>query len=235
MKKYNPILNPQKITKIVCYLFILLFLVTLFYTCIYQLLENTPEANLEKNNTAIQLISLISGIITIVFLFINYKQLNQQNEVNKQDVEFNRALDATYKQIDFTVNFIKNDEVLSQINRTLFSDGIEHMNFYYTYEPVLTDKLNSVHEFLNVIKFIIHSHNIGIDKKNYLLKTAYYNIGSSFFLNLSLLKIFDKKNENEEASNLYIFITSIERFNTIITEENEQEKIDVSRLYLEGE
>src|SRR5690606_11318409 len=124
-----------------------------------------------------QFILLLTGIITIFFLYINYDLQRKQIKNLQNETDFNRALDVVYKQLEYIVNYIKNDEVLNQMNGKFFDDGIQHMDYHSKYQTELLNKLDKLNESLKIITFTIHSYNLTIKHKNYLLRIAVYNIG----------------------------------------------------------
>jgi len=210
---------------------IVVFLAYIYYELFNQFLV-TGSTPIESNNTTIQFILLLTGIITIFFLYINYDLQRKQIKNLQNETDFNRALDVVYKQLEYIVNYIKNDEVLNQMNGKFFDDGIQHMDYHSKYQTELLNKLDKLNESLKIITFTIHSYNLTIKQKNYLLRIAVYNIGKQFLLNIKLLQIFETKNKDEEASDLYFIISSINSFDNLITKNNEKEKIKVSKLFL---
>ena len=80
---------------------IVLFVAYIYYELFNQFLitGNTP---IESNNTTIQFILLVTGIITIFFLYINYDLQRKQIKSQQKEIEFNRVLDIVYKQLNNT-------------------------------------------------------------------------------------------------------------------------------------
>ena len=119
-----------------------IMILVIIYTSLYNNLLNSTNNVFEANNTTIQLLLLITSIITILFLAINFKQQKDQIDKNIKDVEFNRCLDITFKQVDNTIMLLKsNDEIIEKLNYSLNHSDITDFMGYFDLFRELTDTL----------------------------------------------------------------------------------------------
>lgn len=87
------------------YSLILIVILIVFFFTYYELFNQfliTGNTPIESNNTTIQFILLVTGIITIFFLYINYDLQRKQIKSQQEEIEFNRVLDFIYKHRDNT-------------------------------------------------------------------------------------------------------------------------------------
>lgn len=76
------------------------FLGTILYKYWSGFVDNANGYN--SINAVIAYAGGVVNIITILFLFINYRQQKKQIENDRKDSEFNRALDIVYKQLEYS-------------------------------------------------------------------------------------------------------------------------------------
>lgn len=118
---------------------VIVLLFVLSYDVIFNTILESEHSTLDVNNTTIQFILLITGIITIVMLFVNYYQQKKQFENNDQDAEFNKIVLLIQNQLLFTNNILKdksfyNSDVftINKVDSTLagyYYDVIEKVYF----------------------------------------------------------------------------------------------------------
>ena len=165
-----------------------------FYIELYNQYLQSPTNSLEASNTTIQFILLITGIITIVFLYINYDQQREQLKEQKkeierltQDSEYNRIIDITYRQIEIGKTALNHTEFEHQILKDIKSNP----NYVL---PVFQNKLWLIESLIEklYVQMMIHETNIlksdlDAPKLHRLMEIAYGYFGSICASHLSLL------------------------------------------------
>lgn len=183
-----------------------------WYYELYNQYLQSPTNSLEASNTTIQFILLITGIITIVFLFINYQQQRnhikvQQREIesNRKDVEFNRAIDLIYKQLERTkqqLNIGFSD--LMDIRRT-----IKENNFYILEHYSLVGITKKFEAEQNIYETILTKSTLESEDCKFLINLIYENLFNETknFINMfnhDFKKELEREGKYEEVKELYI-------------------------------
>lgn len=122
---------------------IIAFIIVLLYGYIFYLVYSRAE---QQHFNAFEVVTGLSGliisIVTIYFVFNTYdvqlKQIAQQKgqiEDNKKDVEFNRALDMVFRQLEITGNNIK--EFKEKNYRTIhYPKGSKIIRYYDEFKQI---------------------------------------------------------------------------------------------------
>ncbi|GGE28114.1 hypothetical protein GCM10011516_27220 [Sphingobacterium cellulitidis] len=116
-----------------------------------NILENINGDNkvAEANNTTIQFLLLITSIITILFLILNFKQQQNQIKSNKRDTEFNRALELIEKYlklIDISTLKTREKVLSNNLNLILSLDLL-----------INEEKLSTPENIINLGKYAVNS------------------------------------------------------------------------------
>ncbi len=177
---------------------------TILFFSLYYNISNTTEKSTTADNiqAVVSIITLIVSIVTIYFVYKAYQSQKDQIEVqkkeideNRKDVEFNRALDIVYRQLELSLPLIKNNDynvfleiVLSVVNPekdTIFS--LEDL------ELELYDLLDNIEKHINMFLLTLDNINLDLKDKEYLRKLICTNLNSDFFLFLHNLKGYSYK------------------------------------------
>lgn len=91
----------------------------------------------------------ILNIITIIFLYVNYREQKRQNEDQQQDVEFNRAIDLVYKQLEHTLKL--KDQFLVGSNKAVYISLVQNKVelSHFGSSPLIYLKKEGVDEILS--------------------------------------------------------------------------------------
>jgi len=185
-----------------------------FY-CYYELFNQylqSPTNSLEASNTTIQFILLVTGIITIVFLYINYQQQRnlirkqqKESEYNKENGEFNRALSIIYQQLEYsnkrltTIKYklpFDENTIMGYINKDLDTTIEKKTYNKNTTDLVLRELTKEIDFFVEVI----NNHSLSISRKIELNKIVYWNIGTELEQYITgLSEIFEQNKEKVDA------------------------------------
>ncbi|WP_254527699.1 MULTISPECIES: hypothetical protein [unclassified Sphingobacterium] len=182
-----------------------------YYELFNQYLES-PTNSLEASNTTIQFILLITGIITIVFLYINYQQQRnqikvQQNELesNRKDVEFNRAIDLIYKQLERTkqqlnIGFSDLMDIRSTIKENNFC-LVEHHSLVG-----ITKKFKAEQ---NIYETILKKSRLDPEDRKFLIRLIYENLFNETktfisMFNQDFKKELEREGKYEEIKEIFI-------------------------------
>lgn len=192
------------------YTLITLFVIIIFFFSYYELFNqylNSPSNSLEASNTTIQFILLITGIITIFFLYINYDQQRkhieiQQEEIinNTQDVELNRLLDIIYRQFEISLPQIKSHSAYRTLNRIM--NDFEMDDYYRAQEiesysdSILTFLINTK-GLVNNFLFIVRNSNLELERKNFIRNIICNNLNTNFFWVFETFRKFCKSYPND--------------------------------------
>lgn len=192
------------------YALITLFVIIIFFFSYYELFNQflqSPANSLEASNTTIQFLLLITGIVTIFFLYINYDQQRkhikiQQEEIasNTQDVEFNRLLDIVYRQFEISLPQIKSHSTYRTLNRLMNDfnipdyDRVQEIESYS--ESILTFLINT-QGLINNFLFIIRNSNLELERKNFIRNIICNNLNSNFFWVFESFKNFCLRYPND--------------------------------------
>jgi|SRR5690606_9333087 len=210
---------------------ILIALITLFFAIHFFWKGKIVDENgYNSINATLTLSSVTLSLITVVFLWLNYSAQMTRNRTADEESELNRVLDSLYKQIDYTNRVIESDPALSSLSSMIFKDFNAILAFQDQYGTDLNNRLNKIYESVRIMKFLIHSDRISLTRKNYLIKIAEHNIGSSFFFNLKMLSAINTE-PNKEPSHLSITLMRLTNFIEPVTEQNELELIKVGNLF----
>ncbi|MBL1408821.1 hypothetical protein [Sphingobacterium faecale] len=163
----------------------------------------------------------ILNIITIIFLYVNYREQKRQNEDQQQDTDFNRAIDLVYKQLEHTLKL--KDQFLEGDNRPLYYNLIhnkakpEHLG----HSPVEYFKSKGVDEIFSyyigefdIYNSILVSVKDRIKRKK-LSQIIFRNISIHLHENFSLfLKAYEGVDltTDEEHQKLFKQLTSLVNF-----------------------
>ncbi|VTP97570.1 hypothetical protein [Sphingobacterium daejeonense] len=198
--------------KIFYYFILPIILFIVVYLGVYNMFYDSSPKQKDANDTTIQFILLLAGIITIIVLFINFfiqkKQLKEQkdeSEYNKQNSEFNRALSIIYQQLEYTnkrLSTIKykipfnENTVMGYINKDL--DTIIKKKIYNkeSTDIILRELTKEIDFFIEVI----NNHSLSKSKKIELNKIVYWNIGTELEEYITALSdLFDQYKEKVDA------------------------------------
>lgn len=216
------------------------FSTILFFSLYYNISNSTEESTTADNIQAVvSLITLIVSIITIYFVYKAYlsqkEQIElQQNELesNRKDVEFNRAVDLFYKQIEFTKNrilIINNLEpiIYDFIHITNYiNDPYYNVNFtkyqLETYSKLMDVLFEDFTSYDKVLKILILDN----DSKKLLLELMVNNIYPKLyesiynfrFLLHDLNRNFSIKADNGEKFEKVVYLDNINFYFTKVSE-----------------
>ncbi len=161
------------------------------YIGVFNFFYDSSPKQKDADNTTIQFILLITGIITITMLFVNFfiqkQQLKEQKdelEKNKEDLNYNRAIDLIYKQQDFSTHRIY---AINNLNVVIqpFVDKVQ--NSFYSlaeeYNRLGNKELKKIkklfkvlHDDLNIYKDVLEHTNLNEDQRVFLMKIVIENI-----------------------------------------------------------
>ncbi|WET67959.1 OadG family protein [Sphingobacterium sp.] len=153
---------------------------------------------------SVAFMALIVGVLTVVGVFFAYQSQREQIDLQKmeiedgkKDIEFNRALDIIYKQLEhstktWTIEGINNSNVFSRDIKDCFSDLnndntncikdflLGHFNFIPNDLYDFNEFLESFDQMLNIYKKVIDSKRLDSDQKSILTDVLEENIYRQF-------------------------------------------------------
>lgn len=93
-------------------------------------------------NAIIAGFGLLVNFGTIIFVYRTFKLQNKQIDDNKKDVEFNRALDIVYKQLDHSKEKLKFSKYKTLLENLPYDNVDEWFN-----------KITEIHNVINILKY----------------------------------------------------------------------------------
>ncbi|WP_099369839.1 hypothetical protein [Sphingobacterium sp. 1.A.5] len=197
------------------------FSIILFFSLYYNISNSTKESTTADNIQAVvSIITLIVSIITIYFVYKAYQsqkeQINiQQAEIedNRKDVEFNRALDIVYRQLEISLPLIKDNDykVFKDIVIDVETRNEDIIRTLEELEFELYDSLRNIEIHISMFNMTLNNSKVGINDKEFLRILICTNLNSDFFNFLHTLRgfsseIFNGKNTYESIINRILLI-----------------------------
>ncbi|WP_099369840.1 hypothetical protein [Sphingobacterium sp. 1.A.5] len=132
------------------FLIALVILSPLWGISIYEYWTGFIDTNnrFEAIGTVIAYVGGVINIVTIAFLYINFHQQKEDNFKKDQELEYNRALDIVYRQLEFTNKRFK--PINQKVNYNRYTN--------YINSPVREERNNNLKESYNI--FLLNSHEI---------------------------------------------------------------------------
>lgn len=199
----------------------ILLLGVLYFFSIY-ILKNSSEnlTNIVVASTSI--VGLLISILTIIVVYNTYiKQAHEINN-NKVNVEYNRLLDITYKQLDISISRLHlTDNESKIINETISftpsivvdfprKANIMH-NFFFRLDTELSIHLNN----------ILHS-DLSTAKRLHLLRIVESNIYSNIREFVDIFSTYTRQNADFDNRKLLMYLDMCEAFENTIIEHNSE-------------
>ena len=168
---------------------IILFVGT--YLGVYNMFYDSSPKQKDANDTTIQFILLIAGIITIIVLFINFfiqkKQLKEQkDELKKKEEElnYNRAIDLVYKQMEYSRHRLFTIKNINKIVTSFTDDTLNTFNnlagHYRRNGSGQLKEIQRLFRFLKedlmIYKEILDINKIDEEKRAFIMKLVVENI-----------------------------------------------------------
>lgn len=197
-------------------------LIGLFIYCYWKSKITDEAVGYNPINSVIAFLALILNILTVIFVYATYqtqrdtiKIQKQEIEDNKKDVEFNRALDIVYKQLEHSKErFIITDEDYERLyinqkhNDDLFRelDSLKDLLFWYRNESFF------------YIRFL-NSSPISKSNKTFLIKVFINNIPTRFRKIIQNLRapLLSKSKNSRDLYEMFIIKKLIGEFSENIT------------------
>lgn len=172
------------------------FSLILFISLYYNISKSTLNTTAENIQAVVSMITLIVSIVTIYFVYKAYQSQNEQIAIQKKeleegrkDVEFNRALDMFYKQIEYSKHRIAINN-LEPIIKAFIENTL---NTFYILDLVYSNL--GIKEFIKISKiFRVLSEDLRI-YNNILIQTNVNESDKLFLMQLVIDNIFPKLSE----------------------------------------